>query len=86
MGKLLVRRERMEWRLHPENCLSSCNLEHPKMPLFKIHGGDLDHSSLRKEGGAIFKTLFVRFKRHSEGAVFVVVVVRYRYTSCVIDS
>ena len=33
----------------------------------------------------ISKTLFVIFIQHSEGAVIVVVVVRYRYTSCVID-
>ena len=34
-------------------------------------------SMSRRTGGVIFKTLFVRFIRHSEGAVIVVVVARY---------
>ena len=43
MGQLPMRRERMEWCLHPENFLNSCALEHQEMPLFKLDGGDLDH-------------------------------------------
>ena len=34
------------------------------------------------DSSVIFKTLFVRFIRHSEGAVIVVVVARYIYPTC----